>query len=127
VLLPVRSAPPADPSGLLRELDALLLPGGCDVDPVLYGEERGERLGGIDPELDHLEVELVRRAVDTATPPRHWRRAPSPARRSATTSWTLPELRAQRAAAVQERISLIQRRRGRAAGPGRQATVKLWG
>jgi putative glutamine amidotransferase len=60
------SAPEAaDP---LEDLDGLLLPGGPDVDPELYGEERDPYLGSIDPELDRFEIGLVRRAVDRSMP-----------------------------------------------------------
>ncbi len=46
----------------LGSVDGLLLPGGWDVDPALYGEEQDTALGPIDPELDRTEVELFRQA-----------------------------------------------------------------
>ena len=38
-------------SDTLGAVDGLLLPGGWDIDPALYGEEPEERVGSIDPEL----------------------------------------------------------------------------
>jgi putative glutamine amidotransferase len=52
----------------LGDLDGLLLPGGPDVDPELYGQERDPDLGSIDPELDRFEIDLVRRAVARSMP-----------------------------------------------------------
>ena len=46
----------------LGSVDGLLLPGGWDVDPALYGEEQDTAVGPIDPELDRTEVELFRQA-----------------------------------------------------------------
>ena len=42
----------------LDDLDGLLLPGGWDVDPALYGEKPDANLGDIDPELDKTEIRL---------------------------------------------------------------------
>src|SRR5436853_6845760 len=52
----------------LHDLDGLLLPGGPDIDPELYGERRHPDLGTVDPELDRFEVDLVRRAVAIEMP-----------------------------------------------------------
>jgi putative glutamine amidotransferase len=49
-------------SAELGSVDGLLLPGGWDVDPALYGEEPDAAVGPIDPELDRTEVELFRQA-----------------------------------------------------------------
>jgi putative glutamine amidotransferase len=49
-------------AGLLTRIDGLLLPGGPDIAPSLYGHEAGARLGTLLPELDNLELELVRAA-----------------------------------------------------------------
>jgi putative glutamine amidotransferase len=52
------------PSGTdsVRGLDGLLLPGGWDVDPALYGEEADAKVGDIDPELDETEIRLFKDA-----------------------------------------------------------------
>ncbi len=41
-------------------LDGLLLQGGADIDPSLYGEEPTELLGPTDPIRDRFELELLR-------------------------------------------------------------------
>src|SRR3982751_3621581 len=48
--------PPGTPS--LPDLDGLLLPGGWDVDPALYGEKPDPKVGPIDRELDDTELRL---------------------------------------------------------------------
>lgn len=58
--------PPGTPS--LPDLDGLLLPGGWDVDPALYGEAADERVGPIDRPLDDTEVRLVREAQAAEIP-----------------------------------------------------------
>jgi putative glutamine amidotransferase len=56
------------PARLLERLDGILFPGGVDVDPASYGEEARPELGAVDPELDALELPLVRAAVDRGLP-----------------------------------------------------------
>jgi len=46
----------------LPEVDGLLLPGGWDVDPSLYGEPEDEKLGPIDRELDDAELRMFDQA-----------------------------------------------------------------
>jgi len=41
-------------------LDGLVLQGGADIDPVVYGEERTQVLGPIDGVRDRFELELLR-------------------------------------------------------------------
>ncbi|WP_137625665.1 gamma-glutamyl-gamma-aminobutyrate hydrolase family protein [Lactiplantibacillus pingfangensis] len=41
-------------------IDGLLLCGGQDVNPLVYGEEPLEKLGGIDPERDTYEIALIK-------------------------------------------------------------------
>jgi putative glutamine amidotransferase len=55
-------------SDTLGAVDGLLLPGGWDVDPARYGEESGEHIGQVDPELDRTELELVRQARSAGLP-----------------------------------------------------------
>ncbi|MEA2655321.1 MAG: putative glutamine amidotransferase [Chloroflexota bacterium] len=52
--------PPGTPS--IADLDGLLLPGGWDVDPALYGEKPDAQLGDVDPELDETEIRLFKEA-----------------------------------------------------------------
>ena len=62
--------PPGEPrlDDCLQMIDALVLPGGGDLDPVLYG---GRRLDGnymIDAERDETELALTRAALETHLP-----------------------------------------------------------
>jgi putative glutamine amidotransferase len=52
----------------LPSVDGLLLPGGWDVDPALYGEPKDEKVGPIDPELDETELRLFRQARERDLP-----------------------------------------------------------
>ena len=61
VLLPA-GQPVADP--ILDRLDAILFPGGLDVDPSYYGEVPTAALGRVNSDLDELEAPLVRAAVE---------------------------------------------------------------
>jgi putative glutamine amidotransferase len=58
--------PPGTPE--LPAVDGLLLPGGWDVDPSLYGETKDDKVGPIDPELDETEVRLFREARQRELP-----------------------------------------------------------
>lgn len=62
--------PPGEPSpgAILDLVDALLLPGGGDLDPALYGQAPHTTLYGIDPERDRLEVDLARAAIERRFP-----------------------------------------------------------
>jgi putative glutamine amidotransferase len=63
--LPVVLAPgwPADAAELLSRLDGLLLTGGADMDPVLYGQEAHETVTRVIPERDAFEIALCREAL----------------------------------------------------------------
>jgi putative glutamine amidotransferase len=58
--------PPGTPA--LPDLDGLLLPGGWDVDPALYGEPPDPKLGPVDRELDETELRLFTQAHDKGLP-----------------------------------------------------------
>ena len=58
--------PPGTPA--LPDVDGLLLPGGWDVDPSLYGEPKDEKVGSIDHELDATEIRMFREARNRALP-----------------------------------------------------------
>lgn len=51
-----------------RRLDGLLLTGGADVDPTLYGGALHPRVYGVDARRDATEIALVRLAVQTGWP-----------------------------------------------------------
>jgi len=54
--------------GALRDLDAVILTGGGDVDPALYRREKHARTSDVDAARDALEIDLVRRAKDARIP-----------------------------------------------------------
>lgn len=49
----------------LARIDGLLLTGGGDIDPLLYGEDPLPENGRLDPLRDNFELELVRKAFET--------------------------------------------------------------
>jgi putative glutamine amidotransferase len=53
---------------LFESLDGLLLPGGADIQPALYGAEPRPELGEADPSLDETELQLTRWALDEQLP-----------------------------------------------------------
>jgi putative glutamine amidotransferase len=61
-------APGQDPAATLAELDALVLSGGGDVDPQLYGEAPHESFSPAEPGRDQFELALARAALDRGLP-----------------------------------------------------------
>lgn len=53
---------------LLSRFDGLVLMGGSDVDPHLYGQHRQPHVYGVVPEQDHFEAALVHAAIETKLP-----------------------------------------------------------
>ena len=53
---------------LLRGFKALVLMGGADVDPHLYGQQRQPHVYGVNPEQDHFEMALVHAAIEMKLP-----------------------------------------------------------
>lgn len=58
--------PPGTPE--LPHVDGLLLPGGWDVDPSLYGEPKDEKVGPIDRALDETELRMFEQARERELP-----------------------------------------------------------
>jgi putative glutamine amidotransferase len=56
------------PRALVETLDGVLLTGGGDVDPVLYGEERHPTVEDAEPGRDEFEIDLARRAMEADMP-----------------------------------------------------------
>jgi putative glutamine amidotransferase len=56
------------PRKILDEIDGLLLTGGGDVDPVLYGEDRHESVEDAEPGRDEFEIDLAKRAMASDLP-----------------------------------------------------------
>ncbi|TVY08544.1 gamma-glutamyl-gamma-aminobutyrate hydrolase family protein [Paenibacillus cremeus] len=57
-----------DVGSLLDRLDGLLLSGGSDVNPLLYGEQPTTKLGQVVPERDAFELALIRAALERDMP-----------------------------------------------------------
>lgn len=53
---------------LLDRFDGLVLMGGADVDPHLYGQQRQPHVYGVNAEQDHFEMALVHAALALKTP-----------------------------------------------------------
>lgn len=53
---------------LVGRLDGLLIPGGPDVDPALYGETPHRSTRGVSPAADAAELAVVREALGTGMP-----------------------------------------------------------
>jgi putative glutamine amidotransferase len=65
VLPPLR---PEHAEAVLERLDGLVLSGGVDVDPALYGRARHPKLGCVDRERDEFELALTRHALERDLP-----------------------------------------------------------
>jgi len=57
-----------DPEELPRRFAGLLIMGGSDVDPALYGETPHPATYGVDADADRYEIAAVRAALDHGTP-----------------------------------------------------------
>jgi putative glutamine amidotransferase len=57
-----------DPDAVLEQIDGLLLTGGGDVDPALYGEPRHPTVHDAEPGRDRFEIELAQRALGADVP-----------------------------------------------------------
>ncbi|WKK22830.1 gamma-glutamyl-gamma-aminobutyrate hydrolase family protein [Streptomyces olivoreticuli] len=66
VLLPPDA--PATAAAVVRRLDGLVLAGGDDLDPALYGQERHPRAGAPVPERDRWELALLAEALRQELP-----------------------------------------------------------
>lgn len=66
--LPVELARDADVEGIIERLDGLVLSGGTDVDPSLYGHESHPNLGALEPERDEWELALLKAALKRGIP-----------------------------------------------------------
>lgn len=56
------------PADVIREVDGLLLSGGGDVLPSIYGEAAHQKFSAAEPGRDDYELELARRAVEADLP-----------------------------------------------------------
>jgi putative glutamine amidotransferase len=66
--LPLVIPPVEGTSELIGTLDGLLLTGGSDIDPALYGQAPHPATSGVVPHRDRAEIELLRAAVEAGLP-----------------------------------------------------------
>ncbi len=66
--LPVELARDAPVAELLERLDGVVVSGGADVDPSLYGATPDENLGYLEPERDLWELEVIAHAIRLNVP-----------------------------------------------------------
>lgn len=53
---------------IYRHLDGILIPGGVDMDPATFGEDRHPKLGAVDPARDRVELQLTKWAIEDRKP-----------------------------------------------------------
>ncbi|HWH45716.1 MAG TPA: gamma-glutamyl-gamma-aminobutyrate hydrolase family protein [Thermoleophilaceae bacterium] len=68
LLLPSSDVVAREPDVVLDLVDALVLSGGCDIDPVSYGARQSERTGPTRPERDRFELALAHRSLERDLP-----------------------------------------------------------
>jgi putative glutamine amidotransferase len=68
LMLPPDPAVAENPESVLDFVDALLLPGGGDIDPSFYGADRHPETTGTYPQRDEFEIALARRALERDLP-----------------------------------------------------------
>jgi len=66
IILP--SIQPEAVNDILKIVDGILLSGGVDVDPYIYGEKPIPNMGRIDPDRDKFEIALTREALKREVP-----------------------------------------------------------
>jgi putative glutamine amidotransferase len=66
--LPVQLTRDADPVDMVSRLDGLVMTGGADPDPSLYGEDPHPELGEVERGRDDWELALIRAALDRRLP-----------------------------------------------------------
>ncbi len=68
VMIPPDPVLVENPDEILDRIDAFVLAGGCDIDPVRYGQEQDPATTGIVPFRDEAELALLTRAVERDIP-----------------------------------------------------------
>ena len=68
LMLPPDPALVENPDEVLDRIDALVLAGGCDVDPARYGQQQHPETVGLVPARDDFEFALLERAIERDMP-----------------------------------------------------------
>lgn len=68
VVLPIMNDFAEKLGSILKKTDGLLLSGGTDIDPNLFGEEPAVEINRVDPERDSFELALTRRSLKQHLP-----------------------------------------------------------
>ena len=68
LMLPPDPALVENPDEVLDRIDALVLAGGCDIDPTYYGQEPHPATTGVVPPRDEFELALLTRAIERDMP-----------------------------------------------------------
>lgn len=68
ILIPPDHALARNPDEILDRIDALLLAGGSDIDPALYGQAPVPETTGIVAQRDEIELALITRAIERDVP-----------------------------------------------------------
>jgi putative glutamine amidotransferase len=68
VIVPPVPLTEAEAGERLRRFDGLLLTGGGDIDPALYGQETRPEVAHVNPARDEFEIPLVRAAIEAGVP-----------------------------------------------------------
>jgi putative glutamine amidotransferase len=66
--LPVQLTRNTNPAAIVARLDGLVMTGGADPDPALYGEDPHPELGAVERGRDDWELALIRAALDARIP-----------------------------------------------------------
>ena len=68
LMLPPDPALVVNPDEVLDRIDALVLAGGCDIDPARYGQAQHPETVGLVPARDEFEFALLERAIERDMP-----------------------------------------------------------
>lgn len=68
LLLPPDPGDTLDPNSVLNVIDTLIITGGPDIHPALYGQESHSKTGPAQKERDTYEIALVRAALESNVP-----------------------------------------------------------
>lgn len=68
LMLPPDPRSVEDPEETLDAIDGLMLAGGADIDPAVYGRQQAPQTVGTVPERDAFEIALVRAAIERDLP-----------------------------------------------------------